>query len=248
MKGHTWGICKNCGKFHGNHPRGAKGIIPWNKGKKMSDEFREKVRINNTGRKWSDEHRNKMILAISGQKRHNTSETLKKLWQNPEFRRNRRTTKGKHHSKETIEKIRYTNLQKRDLHSANGKRNWRNEEFRNKVIKSVNKKPNQYELFVLSILNKNFPNEWKYVGDFSFWIDGRNPDFINCNGHKKIIEVFGNFWHNSKYGNPYRRTEKGTKNHYKKYGFDTLVIWIDQLRSNKAKQNIEKEIINFHNK
>jgi len=127
------------------------------------------------------------------------------------------------------------------------KKHWNNKEYQEKMKKALKMKPNKMEIFVLSVLNRNFPREWKYVGDFSFWIEGKNPDFINCNGQKKIIEVFGNRWHNKDFVS-FNRTERGTKNHYKKYGFDILIIWSDNLRSIYGKQETERKIIDFHNK
>ena len=69
-----------------------------------------------------------------------------------------------------------------------------------------------------------YPNEWKYTGDFSFWINGKNPDFVNCNGQKKCIEVFGDYWHRN--DNPQDR-----KDIFKEFGYDTLVIWERELKN-----------------
>jgi len=67
-------------------------------------------------------------------------------------------------------------------------------------------------------LNKHFPNEWKYVGDGEFWLGRRNPDFMNINGEKKLIEVFGDYWHKGEDG-------KERKRYFAQYGFKTLIIW-----------------------
>src|SRR4030066_2549233 len=40
--------------------------------------------------------------------------------------------------------------------------------------------PNKSELKLFSIINNIYPNEWKFVGDGSFIIDGKCPDYINC--------------------------------------------------------------------
>lgn len=64
---------------------------------------------------------------------------------------------------------------------------------------------------------------FKYVGDGSVWLDNRNPDFININGKKQIIEVFGTYWH------PVFDVAQRTE-HYKQYGFSTLIIWADELK------------------
>jgi len=63
--------------------------------------------------------------------------------------------------------------------------------WRKKMMESMNIKPNKPENKVLNALNKYYPTQWKYTGDGSLIIDGLNPDFVNVNGHKYIIEVFG---------------------------------------------------------
>ncbi len=79
-------------------------------------------------------------------------------------------------------------------------------------------------------------------------IGGRCPDFISTNGYKKIIEMHGRAYHdpNSRMGKvikiPYRRTEKGTIEHYAKHGYETLVIWDNELKN--PNQVIDK-ITNF---
>lgn len=74
---------------------------------------------------------------------------------------------------------------------------YRSKEYWNKIAKSLKFKPNKPETIILNILNKFFPNEWEYVGDYKFWVNGNNPDFVNYN-KKKIIEFFGNYWHSKK--------------------------------------------------
>lgn len=74
--------------------------------------------------------------------------------------------------------------------------------------------------------------EWKYVGNFEFWIGGKNPDFMNTNGNKKLIELYGNYWHKGE--NPQEIID-----HFKQYGFDTLVIWEKELKDlNKVKEKL----------
>lgn len=75
------------------------------------------------------------------------------------------------------------------------------------------------------------------MGDF--WIEKYNPDFVNVNGQKKILEVFGDYWHNLE-----GRVEKDKKKIkiYKKYGYDCLVIWEHELKNN----NLTNRILNFN--
>ena len=79
--------------------------------------------------------------------------------------------------------------------------------------------PSTAEIALDEILQKNFPNQWKYVGDGQVRIGRAIPDFINVNGQKRIIEIFGECYHRD----PKEEWEK--KAMYKEYGFETLVIW-----------------------
>jgi len=65
---------------------------------------------------------------------------------------------------------------------------------------------------------------YKYVGDGQIWIGHHNPDFINTNHRKQVIEVFGSYWHPL-------FDEAKLREYYKQYGFDCLVIWDDQLKN-----------------
>ena len=74
-----------------------------------------------------------------------------------------------------------------------------------------------------------------YVGDGSLWIgDDRklNPDFIEANGKKIIVEIFGDYWHNPSL-NP-KIQESATleyrKCHYSRYGWESFFIWEHELK------------------
>lgn len=115
------------------------------------------------------------------------------------------------------------------------KKLWQNKDYKDKQVKlmreSMNIKPNKPEKKLIELFNKyNLP--YRYVGDWSFVIEGKNPDFINCNGQKKIIELFGDYWHSDKckykkeeYINPEKR-----KVIFAKYGYKTLIIWENELK------------------
>jgi hypothetical protein len=143
--------------------------------------------------------------------------------------------KGKHggtHTKEHTEKL-----------IISWKKNWNNktleerEKILAKIFKSCEMKPNKLEITLDNLIQFIKPNEFKYVGDGYCWIGGKNPDWININGKKRVIEFFGGYWH----GEERRRKlykdfmlneehEKERIEHYKKCGFDCLVIWEDQLK------------------
>jgi hypothetical protein len=88
------------------------------------------------------------------------------------------------------------------------------------------RRPNKTEEKLTSLLQANFPNEFKFVGDGSFVIEGLNPDWVNCNGKKLIIELFGEPWHTKD------EVEKRI-DMFAKYGFKTLIIWWKETRNKK---------------
>lgn len=115
--------------------------------------------------------------------------------------------------------------------------NWKNPEYARRILLLRKRIPNKCEIRLNEILLKNFGKEWRYVGDGKVVINGKNPDFINVNGKKQIIELFGNYWHKGE--NPQNRI-----NLFKEYGFDTLVIWENELANEKA---IAKRVASFQN-
>ena len=54
-------------------------------------------------------------------------------------------------------------------------------------------------------------------------LSGKIPDFVNVNGKKKLIELYGDYWHRN--DNPQDRI-----NLFKKFGWDTLVVWEKELK------------------
>ena len=88
-------------------------------------------------------------------------------------------------------------------------------------------RPNKAELRLQQIFEKhNLP--YRYVGNGSFWIGSYNPDFVNVDGKKQVIELFGERWHSGIF-EPAERIER-----FREYGFDTLIIWEKEL-DNQAK-------------
>lgn len=94
-------------------------------------------------------------------------------------------------------------------------------------VQALHLKPNKGEILLDTILQQNFPGCWKYTGDGldGTQIGGKIPDWINVNGKKAVLELFGDFWHQEK-----TRTVEATAKHYKKYGFACLIIDYRELR------------------
>lgn len=136
--------------------------------------------------------------------------------------------------------------EQRQRHSKIIIQHWKDPKYREKQIlaklkRSIDIKPNKQEGIVLRLLEQMAPGEWEYTGNFSFWINGKNPDFVNKN-RDKIIEFFGDHWHKGE--NPQKRKEA-----FKAFGYETLIIWGHELkRINKVKFRIRmflKRAIDF---
>lgn len=99
------------------------------------------------------------------------------------------------------------------------------EAFQKKRLVGLIKKPTLPERVLIELINKNFPNTFKYVGDGKVMIDRFNPDFIS-EELKCIIEVFGDYWHNL----PKSKIKDNERlKTYEKYGYKTLIIWGHEL-------------------
>jgi len=110
------------------------------------------------------------------------------------------------------------------------------EEYWKKCAKSQNIKPNKPETLILNILKKLYSGEWKYTGDYSFWINGKNPDFTCVNGKKLLIEHFGTWWHKGE-------DSEERKEIFSEFGYSTLVIWENELKNLEQVENKIKKFV-----
>lgn len=122
---------------------------------------------------------------------------------------------------------------------------WQNKEFREKIIKAIfkanNWSPNKPEKLLTKLLNKLLPNEYKFVGDGKLIVAGFCPDFVNKDNNK-IIEFFGNYWHDKT-----EQKQRDTRRIiiYKKYSYKTLIIWEKEL---KDLNKVTERILEFNKK
>jgi len=116
--------------------------------------------------------------------------------------------------------------------SENGKKHWagkdKNErlEWSKSMRLAATIKPNKPERRLAEIIHAhNLPYE--YVGNGKFWIEKINPDFVNCNGQKVVLEVFGDYWHNLK--NVILK-DKEKEEILKKYGWKRVIFWEHEIK------------------
>ena len=132
---------------------------------------------------------------------------------------NQRTWTGRKHTDETKQK-----------QSDSKKLNWEDPNYREPQARAIIQgstnmpRPNKMEQKLGRFLDNRFPGDWKYVGDGSVILGRKNPDFINVNGRKLIIELFGDYWHEGE--DPADRSRA-----FEPYGFRTLVIWQSEMKN-----------------
>ncbi len=111
------------------------------------------------------------------------------------------------------------------------------EKARKKALLSIHKSPNNPENELDKLLQLEFANEWKYVGDGQLIIGGKCPDFANINGRKDLIDLFGEYWHKPE-------EVESRKKYFKNYGYNLLIVWVNEL---KERQTLVDKIRDFAN-
>ncbi len=155
---------------------------------------------------------------------------------------------NKHHTKEAKRKMSEAHKNKivskktRIKMSLANKKRWQNKVYRKKVLLNMLKArkltPNKPEKALNNLLNMLLPKEYQFVGNGKIIIDRFCPDFINVNGQKKIIEMYGDYWHNLATA---KKRDTRRLRVYKKYGYKTLIVWEHELKDlNRLQQKIKE--------
>lgn len=100
------------------------------------------------------------------------------------------------------------------------KSTWSNSDYKDRAVKAILKglikRPTSLEKQMIDIIKRNnLP--YKYTGDGSFLIGYKNPDFVNINGEKKLIEVGNTYHHQGNYSGRRRK-------HFAKYGWESHIF------------------------
>lgn len=177
-----------------------------------------------------------------------TSEDAVKRWENEEYRIKQRAAyraflespEGQQYRKWLSEKKKqswvdpshtYNSLTYRQKVSVGRKKQWENPETVRRFMVSNRAKPNGQERLLDGMIN-SITDEFAYNGDASqgVVVGGKVPDFVNVNGKKQVIELFGDWYGQKKTGFTEGESEERLKLVYDKFGFDCLIIWERELK------------------
>lgn len=158
------------------------------------------------------------------------------------------TSQGRHHSKKTRQKqsrIVKELWQKPEYirkHSEHSIALWQNADYVAAVMKARSLKPTKPERQLNDILSRYFP-EFEYNGNgrLGVTLGGLTPDFVNVNGKKAVIEVFGDYYHSPRIlGDRWQGSELGKIMVYNSLGWKCLVIWEHELKELTEEQIVDK--------
>ena len=190
------------------------------KGKPKHEGFGELVSRSSKGKLKSESHRKNLSLSKKGKHYENSGKFKKGM-----------ITWNLNLTKETDERVamisrKESETQKLKFQNIDYKNDWI-ENTLPKILKSAGTHPNRMERKLDNTLQINFPGEWKYVGDGSVILFHKSIDYINVNGQKSIIELFGEHWHKPE-------EEQERIEYFKQFGYKTLVIWQKELKDEPA--------------
>lgn len=214
-----------------------------------SDDTRRKLSIALKGREFSQEHRIALSKAMKARmanpnnnpmyKNQHTEATRSKmsLAKQGKYNGQMNPMYGKHRPKEFCQLLsrlqteRYQNPLERNKQSQRIEKLWTDPNYIAKVMKGRNKRPTKPEQILIDILNNYLLGEFYYNGDFSLGIviAGLIPDFVNVNGKKEIIEIFGDYFHSDKVRSKWHASELGRIMAYNSLGYSCLVIWEHEI-------------------
>ena len=98
--------------------------------------------------------------------------------------------------------------------------------------------PNGDELTLIRFFARN-RLAFEYVGDGSFLVDGKCPDFV-WKDRGLIVEFFGDIWHRS-------TDEPSRIKFFERRGWRCLVVWGREIRKSGWEETLLKKILQFIN-
>lgn len=212
--------------------KGLKGVqIAWNKGKMCSQETKNNISKSRNGKgigripwnKGLTKETDARVKMISTSTKGRTAWNRNKLWSEDVKVKMRKPRKN-------TEKMKWP----------------RSEEHIKIILKNplMRGRPNKEEKALFERVQFISPNNYtlNVKGDILV-IGNKVPDIVNINGQKKLVELFGDFYHGEKRtGRTKEQEETKRIDHFKKFGWDTLIVWGHEL---KNLQKLDSKLTEF---
>lgn len=119
---------------------------------------------------------------------------------------------------------------------------FKDQEFKDQNVKiamnNMQASPNKAEKRIIDIVS-TYDLPFEFTGDGKFILHGLCPDFVSTDGTKKIIEVFGEHFHDPETAFVkvrWTQQEFGRKAIFSQLGYDCLIIWYKEIQSSTNKE------------
>jgi hypothetical protein len=174
-------------------------------------------------------------------------EWSRQYWDDPEFGEVRRRKMGESASAHVRRMWQDEDMSKQIKDKMVEK--FKDKEYKEKQLKLMreaqNHKQTKPEKELMNLLDKLYPKQWKYTGDWSFVVGGKNPDFTNINGKKQVMELFGTYHHGYKLRHECPLIHQLDRiDSFTAFGYDTLIIWEHEM---KDIASVTDKVLNFCN-
>lgn len=100
-------------------------------------------------------------------------------------------------------------------------------------------RPTTPEREIMHIIEKH-ALPFKYVGNGTLIVDHLNPDFVHTTD-KKIVEVFGDYWHDIKNCKE-SGIEEIRRRRFSKHGYQTHIIWEKNVKNEEYVLDFLKKV------
>lgn len=209
-------------------------------GKQVSEETKRKLSEINTGKQLSEETKRKISKSLINLHKHHSKETKQKIAES--HKGEKCYMYGKHFPEETKRKLSEAMRGEKNpnygkVFSEETRIKIREARLRQKPFPRYYTKPER----IFEEICKKHNQPFRYTGDGSLWIGKDkvlNPDFIQADGEKVVIEIFGDYWHSPLLN--YKLREDANPNyrekHYNKYGWQCIFFWETDLKRADAEQ------------
>ena len=71
-------------------------------------------------------------------------------------------------------------------------------------------------------------------------VAGLFPDFVATDGSRRVIEVFGDYWHTTRADRP-AQTYEGRLKRFAEHGYEAMIIWASEMRNDP--EGTERRIV-----